>query len=190
MMDKWLKTGNVRKTRENELSPPANVSSGPTCAKLGSDDKTERGVGKSQVKNRKYDYDYIKVGFTCCGNKECPKPRCVICGDVLANRSLKHSLLCRHLETRHPNQINKPVDVFERKLVEPKNVIANFVSTTSNDNENALEASEKHTVSIFRAELDYYDSMLLLFLFSIRLPTLKSQNYSRPTGKCIIVMVK
>jgi hypothetical protein len=88
-MDKWLKTGNVRKTIDNEPSTSTNVSSGPKCAKLGSDDKIQRGVGKSQVKNRKYDDGYIKFGFTCSGDQECPKTRSVICGDVLANSSLK-----------------------------------------------------------------------------------------------------
>jgi hypothetical protein len=76
----------------------------------------------------------------CRGDQECPKPRCAICGDVLANSSLKPSLLRRHLETWHPTHINKPVDLFKRKLVESKSCIANFVST-SNDNENVLEAS-------------------------------------------------
>jgi hypothetical protein len=62
-------------------------------------------------------------------------------GSVLANSSLKPSLLCRHLDTRHPTQMNKPVDFFKRKLVESKSCIVNFASTTSNTNENALEAS-------------------------------------------------
>jgi hypothetical protein len=32
-MEKWLKTGNVRKTRDNEPSTSANVLSGLKCAK-------------------------------------------------------------------------------------------------------------------------------------------------------------
>jgi hypothetical protein len=128
-MNKCLKTGNVVETRDNEPSTSDNVSSGPKCAEMGSDDKIQCGVGKSQVKKRKYDDDNMKFGFTCRGDHECPKPRCVICGDVLANSSLKPSLLRRHLETRHPTQMNKPVDFFKRKLVESKSCIANFVST-------------------------------------------------------------
>jgi hypothetical protein len=54
-MDKWLKTGSVGKTRDNEPSPSENVLSGPKCAKLGSDGKIQRGVGKSQAKKGKYD---------------------------------------------------------------------------------------------------------------------------------------
>jgi hypothetical protein len=150
-MNKWLKSGNVGKRRDSEPSTSANVSSGPKCAKLGSDDKIQRGVGKSKVKKRKYDDNYIKFGFTCSGDQECPKPRCVICGDVLANSSLKPSLLRRHLETRQSTKMNKPVDFFTRKLVESKSYIANFVSTTSNDNENAPEASYRISYRVTKA---------------------------------------
>jgi hypothetical protein len=54
--------------------------------------------------------------------------------------------------------MNKPVDIFKRKPVESNSCIANFVSTTSNGNENAQEAlnsvsyqvekaSEAHTIA-------------------------------------------
>jgi hypothetical protein len=95
-MNKWLQTGSVVQTRDKEPSISA-VLSGPKCAKLGSGDKIQRSVGKSQVKKRKYGDDYTKFGFTCSGYHECPQPRCVNCGDVLANSSLKPSLLRRHL---------------------------------------------------------------------------------------------
>jgi hypothetical protein len=73
-MDKWLKMGNVRKTRDNKLSTSANVSSGPKCAKSRLDDQIQDVTGKSQVKKIKYDDDYIKFGFTRSGDQECPKP--------------------------------------------------------------------------------------------------------------------
>jgi hypothetical protein len=47
--------------------------------------------------------------------------------------------------------MNKPVDFFKRKLVESKSFIANFVSTTSNDNENALEASYRISYRVAKA---------------------------------------
>ncbi|CAM4544729.1 unnamed protein product [Lepidochelys kempii] len=117
----------------------ASVSSSPHCGKSKSNDHD--GPGKSLTKKRKYDYDYIKYGFTCIGDQERPKPLCVICGDVLANSSLKPSLLWRHLETRNPAQLDKPVDFFKRKLAERKSDITSFISKASTDNENALEAS-------------------------------------------------
>jgi hypothetical protein len=69
-MSKWLKTGSIVETRDNKPSTSANVPSGPKCAKLGLDDKIQRGVGKSQVKKRKYDDDNMKFGFTCHGDQE------------------------------------------------------------------------------------------------------------------------
>jgi hypothetical protein len=93
----------------------------------------------------------MKFGITCYGDQECPKPWYVICGAVLANSSLKPSPLRRHLETRHPTQMNEPVDFFKRNLVESKSCIANFVSTTSNSNENALEASYRVSYRVAKA---------------------------------------
>jgi hypothetical protein len=150
-MDKWLKTGNVRKTRYNEPSTSAIVSSGPKCATSRLDDHMQSGNGKSQVKNRKYEDDCIKFRFTCSGDQECPKLRCVSCGDVQAKSSLKPSLLRRHLETRHPTQTNEPVDFFKRNLVESNSCIANFVSTTINDNKNAQEASYRFSYRVAKA---------------------------------------
>jgi hypothetical protein len=119
-MDEWLKTGNVGKTRDYEPSASANVSSGTKCAKLRSDDQIQDGTGKSQVKKSKYDDDYIKFGFTCSGDQECPNPRGVNCVDILANSSVKPFLLRRRLETGLPTQMIKTVDFFKRKLVESK----------------------------------------------------------------------
>uniref|UniRef100_A0A674J7L1 HAT C-terminal dimerisation domain-containing protein n=1 Tax=Terrapene triunguis TaxID=2587831 RepID=A0A674J7L1_9SAUR len=103
------------------------------------------------TKKRKYDDDYIKYDFTCIGDQECPKPLCVICGDVLANSSLKPSLLRCHLETRHPAQLDKPADFFKRKLAERKSDITGFMSKASTDNENALEASYRVSYRVAKA---------------------------------------
>jgi hypothetical protein len=89
----------------------------------------------------KYDDEYIKFGFTYTGDQDCPKQWCIICGDVLANSSLKPSLLQQHIETRHPTQINKLVDFFKQTLINLKSDINSFISTATNNNENALEAS-------------------------------------------------
>jgi hypothetical protein len=47
--------------------------------------------------------------------------------------------------------MNKPVDFIKRNLVESKSCIANFVSTASNDNENALEASYRVSYQVAKA---------------------------------------
>jgi DNA-binding transcriptional regulator YhcF (GntR family) len=47
--------------------------------------------------------------------------------------------------------MDKPVDVYKRKLVESKSGITTFVSTTSNDNENAPEASHQISYQVAKA---------------------------------------
>ncbi|XP_050066002.1 SCAN domain-containing protein 3-like [Aphis gossypii] len=42
------------------------------------------------------------------------QPQCVVCGEILANESLKSSKLKRHLDTKHPNVKNKPIEYFKR----------------------------------------------------------------------------
>uniref|UniRef100_A0A452GFY1 DUF4371 domain-containing protein n=1 Tax=Gopherus agassizii TaxID=38772 RepID=A0A452GFY1_9SAUR len=132
-MDKWLKKESV-KTQES-----ASVSSSPHCGKSKSNDHD--GPGKSLTKKRRYDDDYIKYGFTCIGDQDCPKSLCVICDDVLANSSLKPSLLQHHLETRHPAHLNKP----------RKSDITSFISKASTDNKNALEASYRVSYQVAKA---------------------------------------
>ncbi|GFT81845.1 zinc finger BED domain-containing protein 5 [Nephila pilipes] len=41
-----------------------------------------------KVVKRKYDEDYIKYGFSWCGDETAPKPQCIICGDQLSNESM------------------------------------------------------------------------------------------------------
>ncbi|CAM4590106.1 unnamed protein product [Lepidochelys olivacea] len=142
-MDKWQKNESV------ETQESARVSSSSHCGKSKSNDHD--GPGKSLTKKRKYDDDYIKYGFTCTGDQERPKPLCVICGDVLANSSLKPSILRRHLETRHPAQLDKPVDFFKRKLAERKSDMTSFISKASTDNENVLEASYRMSYRVAKA---------------------------------------
>lgn len=41
--------------------------------------------------NRSFNTDFIKFGFHSCGTNEIVQPQCVICGKILANKSLKPS---------------------------------------------------------------------------------------------------
>jgi hypothetical protein len=48
---------------DSELSTSVDVPSSLKCAASRSDGKIQNGNGKSQVKNRKYEDDYIKFRF-------------------------------------------------------------------------------------------------------------------------------
>ena len=44
-----------------------------------------------------------------------PRPQCVICATVLGNEDMKPSRLIQHLNTKHSDLINKPIEFFMRK---------------------------------------------------------------------------
>ena len=68
---------------------------------------------KKKPKLRKYDETYLQLGFTVTADQ---RPQCVVCGEVLANDSMKPCKLKRHLETKHAGLKDKPADYFKRKL--------------------------------------------------------------------------
>ena len=60
---------------------------------------------------RPYSEAFSKLGFTELDGK----PKCVVCLKGLSAESMKNKLK-HHLETNHPNCLDKPVEFFERKL--------------------------------------------------------------------------
>nr|XP_055066247.1 SCAN domain-containing protein 3-like [Misgurnus anguillicaudatus] len=101
--------------------------------------KTKASSGQSR-KRRKYQDDFIKYGFTYSTVNDVQHPQCVICSEVLASESMKPAKMQRHLETKHPNCVEKPLDFFRRKEKElqcQKRIIAQQTKVTAN----ALEAS-------------------------------------------------
>ncbi|XP_052002455.1 zinc finger BED domain-containing protein 5-like [Xyrauchen texanus] len=91
-------------------------------------------------KRRKYQEEFIKYGFTCSTVNDVDHPQCVICSEVLAHESMKPEKMQRHLETRHPACVEKPIDFFRRKEKElqiQKRTLAQQTQITAN----ALKAS-------------------------------------------------
>ncbi|KAG8136435.1 hypothetical protein E2320_005015 [Naja naja] len=74
------------------------------------------GGKKKKLKvSRKYDSDFLKFGFIEeHGNELDPQPFCVVCSDSLSNEGMKPSKLRRHLQTKHPDLANKPLEYFQR----------------------------------------------------------------------------
>ncbi|PNF14726.1 hypothetical protein B7P43_G08936 [Cryptotermes secundus] len=78
--------------------------------------KTTSTQKKKSASIRKYMDSYLKFGFIQCPNTDqLPQPQCVICATVLGNEAKKPSRLTRHLNTRHSDLVNKPIEFFMRK---------------------------------------------------------------------------
>lgn len=94
------------------------------------------------VKIRKYNSDYLEIGFIHTGIELKPKPQCVICYEMLSNDCMKPGKLQRHLKTKHPEYQSKFLDFFKLRLGELKSlkkVIRKHSATSTN--ENATSAS-------------------------------------------------
>lgn len=65
---------------------------------------------------RNYYDGYIKYGFICfsSGSNDIPIPQCILCSVILSNEAMKPAKL-RHLESKHKEFHNKPIDFFIRK---------------------------------------------------------------------------
>lgn len=83
---------------------------------------------------RNYNDDYVKYGFICfsSGSNDIPKPQCVLCSVILSNEAMKPAKLIRHLESKHKEFNNKPIDFFIRKgkeLTSQKKVMSTTFSS-------------------------------------------------------------
>ena len=102
----------------------------------------------NKAKRRKYDENYINLGFTWTGSTDIPRPQCVICKEVLANDSLRPAKLRRHLTTKHREFAEKPPSSFKLQgLQGEKGVIRDFSATNSK----ATEASYRGALLIAKA---------------------------------------
>lgn len=93
-----------------------------------------------KVLKRKYNQDYLRYGFTWCGDEAAPKPECVICGEQLSNEAMVPSKLNRHLITNHPSCVKKDIQFFQRRLDQNKKQ-KQFMKSAVTVSEKALEAS-------------------------------------------------
>ncbi|KAM4604703.1 SCAN domain-containing protein 3-like [Polymixia lowei] len=83
--------------------------------KRKNEDKSDANPSSKATFVRKYNPDFIKFGFVNGGSEAEPRAQCVECVLTLSNEALKPSKLRRHLETKHPKLVGKPVDFFKRK---------------------------------------------------------------------------
>jgi hypothetical protein len=92
-MDRCLKL--KRKNTED-------VNEGASCSK-------QSDLIQKMTKCRKYDVEYLSMGFTCAGSEHEQQPQCVLCYELLSNQAMKPSKLRRHkddIKNMLPNQSN------------------------------------------------------------------------------------
>ena len=65
---------------------------------------------------RKYQDEYLKLGFTYCGPESNPTPQCVICGEKLSNESMIPSKMKRHLHSKYSHLSGKNEAYFQKIL--------------------------------------------------------------------------
>lgn len=128
-MENWLKTGSCGKikqesTEEGELNRPS-TSNGVKVPRVSSN------VKKGKKMFRKYCPEYLRYGFTFIGTDEEPIPQCVLCFETLANESMKPSKLQRHISTKHPECLNKPLIFFQSKKKELFSTRSNMENVSS-----------------------------------------------------------
>lgn len=168
MMDRWLKTGSVKRKanddtdmQRKESGDASNESQSQHCLQqeVGpAPPKKTQHAGKSSAKvKRKYHDEYLKFGFFWTGDSEDPNPHCVLCYDILANEAMKPAKLKRHLETKHKDYISKPLAFFERKCEELKSHMQKDAAQyfVPGENAKATEASFRVSQLIAKAGKPY-----------------------------------
>ena len=110
-MDSWFRTGSCRKTK---LSNDEGTSSSGTSSEIL--DMSSLNIRKkTKIYFRKYNPDFLKIGFVFFGTEKEPMPQCVIYFETLSNECMKFSKLERHLSTKHPECVGKSLDFFQIK---------------------------------------------------------------------------
>jgi len=142
-MDQWLKIGTIKKVDQVvEIIHLASTSQDSAKNLMQNSENAQSSV-LQKVKKRKYTDEYVKYGFSYIGDFDYPKPKCVVCGEVLSNNCMKPSLLLRHLETKHADYKNKEYDFFKclARTNENLSILTSYIKPTNKDNQNAIEAS-------------------------------------------------
>lgn len=156
-MDHWLKTGSVSKRKNTESTDSIHTQEEPSSITNISTENLKKLPQVSDTKFlvpgkiRKYSEEYFCHGFSFITIDNVTTPECVICGEILANSSMKPSQLTHHLITKHSDLKDKD-DTFFKRLLENKNKcnIETYFSSGS-ANVYAIEASFRISYNIARS---------------------------------------
>ena len=104
---------NLREERAQDVPEPTKIfassSSGDQRPTKNSHSQLHRKKMHrlNQPYKRKYNEEFIKIGFTCILINDKPRPQCVVCSEALANESPKARKLKSHLTAKHSKYIDK-----------------------------------------------------------------------------------
>lgn len=127
-MDRWLATA---RTKRKEIPEAEGEST------------SDHHPAKQKRKClRKYSDEYLGLGFYWTGSEAEQLPLCLVCSETLSNEALKPCKLRRHLQTKHGEYANKPLQFFKNKLKEYQSKRKIMEGTArGSDNAKAVEAS-------------------------------------------------
>lgn len=102
------------KVRKTSLESSNTETSRNVQSEISKEMSTSSNV-KGTKRSRKYQENYIEYGFTYTVINDEQRPLCVICSEKLASESMKPVKMKRHLESTHPELVNKEKSYFERR---------------------------------------------------------------------------
>jgi hypothetical protein len=91
------------------------------------------------------------MGFSVLNKDGEDRPQCVLCCEVLSNESMKPLKFRCHLEAKHGESVNKPIEYFQNKKLQlcgSQNLVKDIVCGTKN--EKAVLASYEAALLIAR----------------------------------------
>jgi hypothetical protein len=112
IMEIWLRTGTVKRKVNDTGEAITNSDTRVAALSEYRSITGEEASSSKQKYSRKYDGAYSELGFTWCGDTSEQKPQYVVCYEVLSNECMKPAKLRRHLETKHSDVKNKPLEFF------------------------------------------------------------------------------
>ena len=149
LIERWLKNRKNYKWENTNNSNPNMKEDTDTC--LNEDKTLSPPNPPPKRKKRRYYHDnYIAFGFVCSTQHgDLQRPLCILCRETLANESMRPAKLRRHLEAKHKEHSDKPVEYFlsrqqEMFSEEKKPTCKPKITTTTTagrENENAVLAS-------------------------------------------------
>jgi len=150
----------VKKSRIESVYDATNNDSSTSSLQSDLQDVQKERQTTSTLKKKStfthmYTDGYLKFGFIQCPDTDqLPRPQCVICAAVLGNEAMKPSRHVRHLNTKHSDLVNKPIEFFMRKRDAPK-LEKKIISQASTTDTSLLTVSYLISLQIAKCKKTY-----------------------------------